>query len=57
MSKILTLFGIKWYFILLPISSNYSSSDIDLWLGIADIPSNIAEVAVYYRISFPIAAG
>ena len=43
-SKIFTLFGIKWYLMFVP-----DHNLIEVYLGIADFPLNISDIAIYYK--------
>ena len=47
-SKIFTLFGVKWYFMLIPKGSRYSRY-MRFFIGIADFPHNVTEIAFYCK--------
>ena len=49
-SKIFTLFGIKWYFKLLPRMTMWSRV-IRFYICIADLPPNVSEIAIYCKFT------
>ena len=48
-SEIFELFGIKWYLSFIP-KYSICSSNVQLTISIADLPANIAEIAVYFKL-------
>ena len=47
-SEIFILFGIKWYLMLIPKYSKWSNV-LRIYIGIADLPLNVSEIAIYCK--------
>ena len=47
MSDIFELLGIKWYFLFIPESGK---SCVSLYLCIAELPPNISDIILYYKL-------